>query len=266
MSPARPARLLLLLAALAALALPADFTALKPQGYVSDFARVLSPQARAALDDYCTRVEQATGAQIALVLLPSLDGQPIEDVANLLFQRWGVGSKGKDEGILLLIAIADRRTRLEVGYGLEPVVPDGFAGGVLRSMRDSLRAGDYPAALTEAATTIGTAIAREKNVEISGAPLARRRSPARPDDAPWQPFLVGLGVLAFLLITGGRGGRGGGPMNILLAMMIGNAIGRSGGSRGGGGFGGYDSWGGGGGGFGGFGGGSSGGGGASGSW
>jgi uncharacterized protein len=267
MRPAAPIRLCLLLA-LALTAAAADFGALKPQGYVSDFARVLSPQARAALNDYCGRVEQATGAQIALVTLPSLDGQPVEDVAELIYRRWGIGSKGKDEGVLVLLAIRDRRSRIEVGYGLEPVIPDGFAGGVLRAMRDALRAGDYASALGEAARTIGEAVAREKNVDIGAAPIARRRAPAPQDDAPWQPFVVAITVLAFLLLTGGRGGRGGrggGPINLLLAMMLGNAIGRAGG-RGGGGFGGYDGWGGGGGGFGGFGGGMSGGGGASGSW
>lgn len=258
-----PARLTLLFA-LVVPAWAADFAALKPQGYVSDYARVLNPQARAALNEYCARVEEATGAQIALVTLPSLEGQPVEQVAELIYRRWGIGAKGKDEGALVLLAIRDRRSRIEVGYGLEPVIPDGFAGGVLRSMREALRAGDYAAALGEAARTIGEAVAREKNVDIGAAPI-RRRAPAPQEETPWQPLLVALGVLAFLLLTGGRGGGRGGPMNLLLAMMLGNAIGRAGG-RGGGGFGGYDSWGGGGGGFGGFGGGMSGGGGASGSW
>lgn len=243
----------------------ADFASLKPQGYVSDFARVLGVRARTELDDYCERVEKATGAQIALVTIPSLDGEPVEAVAEQMFRRWGIGSKQSHEGVLVLLAINDRRSRVEVGYGLEAVMPDGFAGSALRSMRDALRAGDYASALMEAAQTIGERIAREKNVEIGGAPLPRRRAAPREDDRPWQPLLVALGIFAFLLLTGGRGGRGGGPVNLLLAMMAGNAIGRSGG-RGGGGFGGYDSWGGGGGGFGGFGGGMSGGGGASGSW
>jgi len=259
----RTGRLILLLA-LALTASAADFAALKPQGYVSDFARVMNPQARAALEDYCSRVEQATGAQIALVTLPSLDGQPVEDVAVLLFQRWGIGNKQNNEGILVLLAIQDRRSRVEVGYGLEPIIPDGFAGSILRSMRPALAANDFASAFGEAAQTIGATIARSKNVEISGQPI-RRRAPARREEAPLSPFLVALGVLAFLLLTGGRGGRGGrgGTSNLLLAMLLGNALGRS--HRGGGGFGGYDSWGGGGG-FGGFGGGMSGGGGASGRW
>src|SRR5262249_55961275 len=96
-----------------------DWKALKPEGYVSDFARVVDENSKAALERYCARVEQLTGAQIALVTIPSLQGEPIEDVANTIFRAWGVGQKGKNNGILLLLATGDRRSRLEVGYELE---------------------------------------------------------------------------------------------------------------------------------------------------
>jgi uncharacterized protein len=89
---------------------------------------VIPQERRVELERYCKRVEEATGVQIALVTLPSLDGEPVEDVANLLYRKWGVGHKGKDEGALLLIVVGERRTRLEVGYGLEPVIPDRYAG------------------------------------------------------------------------------------------------------------------------------------------
>ena len=92
-----------------------DWKTLKPQGYVSDYAGVVDAASRARLETYCGAVERSTGAQIALVLIPSLEGEPIEDVANTIFRQWGVGQKGKDEGILLLLATRDRRSRLEVG-------------------------------------------------------------------------------------------------------------------------------------------------------
>ena len=114
----------------ASAALAVDWKALKPQGYVSDFARVIDPASKAQIEAYGAKVEQATGAQIALVTIPSLEGEPIEDVANTIFRAWGVGQKGKNEGILLLLAIGDRRSRIEVGYGLEPILPDGFVGSV----------------------------------------------------------------------------------------------------------------------------------------
>src|SRR5690554_4133091 len=84
---------------LAAAALPADWKSLRPQGYVSDFAGVTDAASRAQLERYCAAVERSTGAQMALVLLPTLGGEPIEDVANTIFRAWGVGGKESDEGI-----------------------------------------------------------------------------------------------------------------------------------------------------------------------
>jgi uncharacterized protein len=237
----------------------ADFGALKPQGYVSDFAGVVDPSVRAALNRYCAAVERSTGVQMALVTLPTLEGEPIEDVANLLFRRWGVGAKGKDEGLLLLLVIGDRRSRLEVGYGLEPIIPDGFAGSLLRQMRTALAARHYGDALAEAARTIGARLAQAKGVSVGSSEHVPRRRP-RSAAIPWPLLLGGLGVLAWLLSLAGRSrGAGGG---LLPALLLGQLAGRSFGGSGRGGFGGYDS----GDSFGGFGGGDSGGGGASSNW
>src|SRR5260370_32877993 len=92
-----------------------DWKALKPQGYVSDFAGVVDAQSKAELENYCTRVQQQTGAEMAFVTIQSLNGEPIEDVANTIFRTWGVGKKGKDEGILLLLSVGDRPDGLEAG-------------------------------------------------------------------------------------------------------------------------------------------------------
>src|SRR5271167_2739672 len=98
-----------------------DTSKLQPHGYVNDFAGVLDARSAQALEAYCGNVEQATGAQIAIVLVKSLEGDPIDDVANRLYRQWGIGKKGKDEGILLLLAIEDHKQRAEIGYGLEPI-------------------------------------------------------------------------------------------------------------------------------------------------
>jgi uncharacterized protein len=230
---------------------------------VSDFANVIDPQSRAALESYCGQIEQSTGVQMAMVTLPSLDGEPIEDVTNTLFRQWGVGKKGKDEGIMLLLAVQDHRDRIEVGYGLEPILPDGFVGSITRAIRPLLRQGAYGAAMISAAQQIGAEIASAKGAESPGLtqpPRARRQAPA-PRGLPWPLILIGIVVLLFLF-RGGSGGGGG----FLMGMILGNLLGsgrRGGGDWDGGGFGGG---GGGGGGFGGFGGGDSGGGGASGDW
>ena len=247
------------------LALAVDWKALKPEGYVSDFAHVVDPQSKAALEQYAGRVEQVTGAQMALVTLRTLEGEPIDDVANTMYRDWGVGQKGKNEGILLLLVVGDRRSRLEVGYGLEPILPDGFDGSVLRDMRPALRQGQYGEAMMAAAETIGSTIAKAKNVSLD-AQLPRRMRRSAPDSIPWPAIIIFL-VFVFWLLRAGRGGRGGGG-GFWTGLLLGNLMGRGlggGFGGGGGGFGGYDG-GGGGGGFGGFGGGDSGGGGASSDW
>lgn len=244
-----------------------DVKALKPQGYVSDFAGVVSAGERERLAEYCGAVERATGAQMALVTIKTLNGAPIEDFSNDLFRQWGVGKKGTNEGVLLLLVIGDRKMRVEVGYGLEPILPDGFVGATQRQMRPALRARRYGEALMQGARTMGEAIAKAKNVDLSGAPEPAQRR--RPESQPSFHIPVGaiIVVIVLLLLLGRRGGGGGG---FLTGMILGSLFGGGrrgpwdgGGGWGGGGFGGG---GGGGGGFGGFGGGDSGGGGASSDW
>ncbi len=197
---------------------------------------------------------------MALVTLPSLEGEQIEDVSNTLFRQWGVGKKGKDEGIMLLLAVEDHRDRIEVGYGLEPLLPDGFDGSILRGIQPLLRQGAYGQAMISGAVQIGSAIERAKGVAPGPAERRRTREAPRSEGLPWPVIVLGIVALLFLFRHGGGGGGG-----FLTGMILGNLLGRGGrggGDWGGGGFGG----GGGGGGFGGFGGGDSGGGGASGSW
>jgi len=243
----------------------ADFAALQPQGYVSDFAEVLDQSTRIQIDRYCAQVERATGAQLALVTLKSTEGEPVEDVANLLYRKWGVGKKQTNEGALVLFVINDRRTRIEVGYGLEPIMTDGYVGGLLRSLRPSLRTGNYAQALADAATQIGEKIAASKGVAL-GTQEPRRATRPHAEGLPFGPLVIAGIIFILFLISRGRGGSayGGGIGGFLTGMLIGNILG-GGGPRyrgGGGGLGGPDS----GDSFGGFGGGDSGGGGASSDW
>jgi uncharacterized protein len=104
---------------------------LKPKGVVSDFPKVLSDADRQAIEQRLNDLEQKTGAQVRVAILDSLQGGEINDFAEKLFQRWGVGQKDKNNGVLLLVAIKDRKARIEVGYGLEPILPDALAGRIL---------------------------------------------------------------------------------------------------------------------------------------
>jgi uncharacterized protein len=113
--------------------IPADtlLKSLRPTADVNDFAGILSDDQKRELETRCQSLRQGNRAQFAVVIVQSLEGGQIDDFANKLFAQWGVGEKGKDNGILLLVAMQDRKARVEVGYGLEPVLPDAFAGRVL---------------------------------------------------------------------------------------------------------------------------------------
>jgi uncharacterized protein len=263
--------LLLLVLSVAALAEKIDD--IQPQGYVTDLAGVINPATRQKIESLATEVQQKTGAQIAVVTVNSLEGQTRDDYAVALYKHLGIGTKGKDNGVLILIAPKDRQYKIEVGYGLEPVINDARAGDVGRDMVPDLKKADYSAAALAGATGVAQFIAADAGVQLTGIPQRAARPPTH--EAPWWlPFVLFGGF--FLLIRAlSRAGRGGGPRsgsgggmgNALPWLLLGNAMGR-GGSSWGGGFGGSSGgWGGGGGGgFGGFGGGMSGGGGAGGSW
>jgi len=251
-----------------------DWKTLRYQGYVSDFAGVVDPASRAELESYATRVQQATGAQMAFVTIKSLEGEPIEDVTNDIFHAWGVGQKGENNGLMFLLSIGDRKSRLEVGPGLGEAIPDGMAGLLLDDMRPALRQGLYGPALITAAAQLGSAIANSKGVTIAppSAQFQVRRTPQDSIPVGAILFFIFFFILIVSILRRGGGGRfygggGGGGFwpGLLLGMLTSGRGGGFGGPRDGGGFGGFDS-GGGGGGFGGFGGGDSGGGGASSDW
>ena len=253
-------------------ALAVDWKALKPQGYLSDFAGVVDAASGAELQSYAARVQQATGAQLAFVTVQSLQGEPIEDVANDLFHAWGIGRKGEDDGALVLLAIQDHKSRLEVGGGLGGAIPDGMAGLLLDDMRPALRQKQYGPAFLAAAERLGSTIAQSKGVAIPPPAAQFHVRPSTRDSIPWPLILFGIFFLLLLLRGGGNrfGGGGGGGHGFWTGLLLGTLLkagrgGGFGGGRDGGGFGGFDS-GGGGGGFGGFGGGDSGGGGASSDW
>ena len=195
-------------------------------------------------------MDEKAHAQIAVVTIKSLDGSDIESYAVALFKQWGIGSKATDHGVLILLATQDRRYRIEVGYGLEPILPDGKTGGFGREAVPLLKQNDYNGAVSLLTMRVADVIAQDAGIQLTGS---RPRAPAVRQEPDKGLSVVGIIVLVviFLILVSTPFGR------LLLFSML---LGGRGGGGGGGGFGG------GGGGFGGFGGGSSGGGGASGSW
>ncbi|MCZ6750651.1 MAG: TPM domain-containing protein [Acidobacteria bacterium] len=228
----------------------------KPQGYINDLAGVLSPEARQQLEALAAELQQKTGAQMAVVTVQSLEGESLEIFVNDLATRWGVGDK-QDRGILLFLAIEDRRNHIEVGYGLEPIITDARSGDILRAMTPHLRTGDYDNAIAMGMISIAQIIAEDSGVTLnvlSGVrPQGRTAVSSRGGLRRLLPMFF---LLPFLLFSrrGRYGHRRGGWYGMPLygaGMMMGRGLG---GFSGGGG------------GFGGFGGGGFGGGGASGSW
>jgi len=233
---------------------------LNPQGYVNDFAGVLNPITVQKLTELSTEVDQKAKAQIAVVTIKTLEGAMGEDFANHLFQKWGVGYKGTDRGVMVLLATDDHKYWTEVGYGLEPILPDGKVGGFGRSMVPLLRQGDYNGAVMQMMSQIAQVIAQDSHVSLNS--LAGFPAAAPDDDGKGQDLHLTAGqiillVIVFIIVAPFLL-RFLGPF-FLISLLTGGG-GRRDGGWGGGGFGG------GGGGFGGFGGGSSGGGGAGGGW
>ncbi len=140
---------------------------LKPQGYVNDFAGVLNAETKEKLTALCAEVEQKTKAQIAVVTVSSLEGQPIEQFANDLFNEWGIGPKDTKRGILILVASNDHRYRFEVGYGLEPILPDGKVGGFGREVVPLLRQNDYNGAVLLMTQRVAGVIAQDQNITLN---------------------------------------------------------------------------------------------------
>jgi uncharacterized protein len=252
---------------------------IRPQGFVTDLAQVIDPSTKTQLETLCAEVQQKTGAQIAVVTVDSLDGKSKEEYAADLYQHLGVGSKQSNRGVLLLLAPKERQYRIEVGYGLEPVINDARAGDIGRAMVPDLRSQDYSAAVLLAVQQLAQLIAADKGVQLNAVPTAPRPPTAAalklPSWAPWAIIVVIFLVIRAIIRAARRGGGGprsgfrggGGGGSMLPWMILGSTLGGRGG-RWGGGFGGSSGGfsGGGGGGFGGFGGGMSGGGGAGGSW
>ena len=224
----------------------------KYAGWVNDFAGIISDEYKVRASVLIGELEQKTTAEIAIVTVKDIGAVPIEDYAVGLFEKWGIGKKGKDNGLLILVALQQSRMRIEVGYGLEGIITDSISGSIIRQkMVPAFSEGKFGAGIFNATAAAASLIAKDAGVELTSL-----------EGIPAENYQVSRGVavsrivtnLIFLAIIFGFFG-----LRIFIFPLLLGGYWRSG--RGGfGGMGGF------GGGFGGFGGGMSGGGGASGSW
>ncbi|MFH2076699.1 MAG: TPM domain-containing protein [Pseudomonadota bacterium] len=243
-------RALLLLAALlffSVNALKAGETFPKPTGAVNDFAGVIPAQYKGQMENLARELLAKTGTAIVVATVETIGDNDPADYANRLYQAWGIGKKGEDKGVLIFLALKERQVRIETGYGVEGIIPDGLAGEILdRHALPYFREGDYGRGFTEAMAAVSSIVAKNAGVTLTGVSLPAMKQ-VRVEKKPGI-FQLLLLLAAALFLLGTRRGRAMLPWLLLLMM--------SGGGRRGGGFGGF------GGGFGGFGGGMSGGGGA----
>lgn len=197
-------------------------------GPVVDRAGVLSQPERARLDQIARAAREAQGGkgpQLAFLIVPTLEGEPIESYSIRVAEKWKLGSKGRDDGLLFVLATEDREVRIEVGGGLEGELTDVQSGRIIREiMAPAFQQGGYGAGLRAGA---------EQALGLLGVDVGQAKAPLR-DEAPINPLLLFAGMVAFWFIArwlgipirlGGPGGFGGG----------GGRRGGGGGYRGGGG-------------------------------
>ena len=226
----------------------------KRRGLINDFANVISPEYEQKLAQVTDELLRKTDVPVVVVTVSDIGGEDYSEYANRLYAAWGIGKKGEDRGVLIFVTLKERKMRIETGYGIEGLIPDGLAGEIRdRYIVPYLKRNQFGEGLLNGALAIAGIVAKDAGVSLTGQvplrPPVKRRS--------GLSSLVVLLLFFLVLFIAGRGRGGLWPLLLLLFM------GRGGGYHGGygrGGFGGsFGSFGGG---FGGFGGGLSGGGGA----
>ncbi|MGO9395078.1 MAG: TPM domain-containing protein [Desulfobaccales bacterium] len=224
-----------------------------PDQYVVDLAGVLDASSQARLNTMLRDLEARTTAQVVVLTLNSLEGEPIEEFSHQTAVKWGIGQKGKDNGVLLTVAVKDHQYRIEVGYGLEGDLPDSLVGSIGREyLVPNFRRGDYAGGIIAAVTEIANTISGPKGVGKTGGAAGTYRGETRPGKGTGENLnliftlfiLFVCALLAFIVFRGPRGGRGnrgsgGGGfwLTLLLLQFFGGGGGGGwGGGGGGGGF------------------------------
>jgi uncharacterized protein len=239
---------------------------------VNDFAHIIDPASKAEMDRRIRALQQTSGDVVVVATVDTIEGYAdIDEYAVKMFENGGkgIGQKGKDNGVLIVVAVKDRKFRIETGYDIEGFITDGYAGDILRNtMAPAFRQGQYGPGLLAATTKVINRIADGRGITVPDVP---RPQPVRTSDRPQFPFSLFIFIIFIIIALASRRPRrrrrwGGGGWSGWNSGVGPFGRGGFGGGFGGFGGGGWGSGGGGGGGFGGFGGGRSGGGGASGGW
>jgi len=221
-----------------------------PRGAVNDYAHVIPPDIKSKMENLSREVHEKTGTAIVVAVVPTVGENDVREYTNELYRKWGIGEKGKDKGVLIFLTMKEHRVRIEIGYGVEGILPDGLVGEILdENFMPAARNGDYAAGLYNTQVAVAAVIAKDAHVTLTGN-LAVELPRTKKEKGRVNIVTIVLMVLAFIVLIATPQGRDMLPWLLLLLFS----------GRGGGGSGGFGGFGGGG--FGGFGGGDSGGGGA----
>jgi uncharacterized protein len=196
----------------------------EPTGAINDFANLLSDDDEQRLTRLVEEVEQATSAEIAVASVASLDGLTVEDYATQLFAAWGVGQRGRDNGVLIVVAPNQREMRIEVGYGLEGVLPDALAGQIIReTFLPAFRANDYPRGIVAGTERVAAIVRRNETLtqEQQQALAIAERHAGQDPKLPFIliPFLGLFVAIGFGMVGAGLAARAFGP--ILFGLFFG---------------------------------------------
>jgi uncharacterized protein len=202
--------------------------AIPPHGgvWVHDDANVLSPATKSELEAMLKYHRDSTSNQIAVLVIPSLDGDDIDDYAVRVFTEWKLGQEKKDNGVLFLIAMQDKKMRIEVGYGLEGTLTDALSSRINRNeVSPYFRTGDYESGVKAGVVAIIKAI---QGTYVNEDPPTTRRKGKR---SPFGSIIIIIIIIALMARRKGGGGGGGGYWSAaMLGGLLGNSMGRSSGS------------------------------------
>ncbi len=191
----------------------------RPAGFVNDFAGILSPETRTALEQQLRAYEQKTTNEVVVVTIPALTDDTIEGYAVSLVEEWKIGKKGSDNGVLFLIARDDRQMRFEVGYGLEGVMNDAKAGRIIReAVAPAFRDGDYNSGITNGVLRLIAELSGEAPLEVS---VATREKSSRG----FINFVLEVGIFIIFGLFGTLGHFLGKTKSWWLGGVLGGAIG-----------------------------------------
>ena len=185
----------------------------KPAGRVTDLANVIDPATEADLDRRLDQLERKTSSEVAVVTVASLDGIPVEDYAVRLFKEWGIGQAKQDNGVLVLVAPNEREMRIEVGYGLEGILPDGLAGQIIRDQFiPRFRDNDYNGGIRDGVARVVDIV--EKQQVLTAEELAKFNETGANEAPAWIiiPFMGLFVAIGFTMVGVGLRTKTGFPL------------------------------------------------------